>query len=182
MRTYTIYVNFALLWLISYSVFSWTKFCIHEMHKTFMYVLTVHVWTLANSHGSSRAISTVKFRQEEMKKVVIIVVPEILDVIHCCRLKNPYNILEAGSALVFRWYGKMGEPALVGLIKRASPSPCEKSSVCQGVCGRTDKCKFYNLLIFSLQICSPLFFNNISQFSSFQQSVSVLRSDILYVG
>jgi len=42
---------------------------------------------LANSHGSSQAISTVKFRQEEMKKVVIIVMAD--NIIHCRRLKTP---------------------------------------------------------------------------------------------
>jgi len=77
----------------------------------------------------------------------------------------------------------MGKPTLVGLIKRASSSPCERNSVCQGIWGRIDRCKFYDILwIFSLQTCSPLFFVNISQFSSLQQSLSVFHSGILYVG
>jgi len=62
---------------------------------------------VANSHGSSQAISTVKFRQEEMKKVAIMVMAEILDVIHCRRLKNPTTFwrldLPLSSGAMGKW-------------------------------------------------------------------------------
>jgi len=62
---------------------------------------------LANSHGSTGAISTVKFRQEEMKKVVMMVMAEILDIIHCRRLKNPTTFwrldLHLSSGAMGKW-------------------------------------------------------------------------------
>jgi len=52
---------------------------------------------------------------------VDIVVTEILNIAHLCRIKT--HISEAGSASFFRWNVERGKPTVVDLLERASRNP-----------------------------------------------------------